>query len=354
MKCIKFDKEDNYLKDFIDLPKKLYTKKDNMEDPNTISDLLLGKHPLSKYFTLNKFLIYKNDEVVGRFIITEYPDDKKICYIGFFECIDDKKVAKYLFENAYKFAKEKKYKKLIGPVDASFWIKYRLKINKFERPYTAEPYNLSYYYKLFTDNKFKVCDHYTSQLYEKVDETYSNTKFTEHYDEFINNGYRIEKPSIKEYDKCIGEVYDLVTDLYSDFPIFKDVEREDFLKLYKSYEKIINMDMVRMAYYKDKAVGFYISIPNYHNIVYHLTPLNILKILRQRKKPKGYVMLYMGVDQKHKGLGKALVYSIVEELKKNNLPSIGALAHDGKISQNYAEEKINSRYEYVLLERTIK
>ena len=65
-------------------------------------------------------------------------------------------------------------------------------------------------------------------------------------------------------------------------------------------------------------------------------------------------MLYMGVDQKHRGLGKALVYSIVEELKKNNLPSIGALAHDGKINQNYAKEKINSRYEYVLLERKIK
>ena len=353
MKCIKFDKEDNYINDFINLPKKLYTKKDNMEDSNTISDILLEKHPLSKYFILNKFLIYKNNEVVGRFIITEYPDDKKTCYIGFFECIDDKKVAKYLFENAYKFAKEKKYKKLIGPVDASFWIKYRLKINKFERPYTGEPYNLPYYYKLFTDNNYKVCDHYTSQLYEKVDETYSNVKFTEHYDEFIKLGYRIEKPSIKEYDKCIGEVYDLVTNLYSDFPIFKDVGREDFLKLYKSYEKIINMDMVRMAYYKEKAVGFYISIPNYNNIVYHLTPLNVLKILKQRKKPKGYVMLYMGVDQNHKGLGKALVYSIVEELKKNNLPSIGALAHDGKINQNYAKEKINSRYEYVLLERKI-
>ena len=64
-------------------------------------------------------------------------------------------------------------------------------------------------------------------------------------------------------------------------------------------------------------------------------------------------MLYMGVNKEHKGLGKALVYSIVEELKKSNLPSIGALAHDGKINQNYASEVINSRYEYVLLERKL-
>ena len=89
----------------------------------------------------------------------------------------------------------KNYKKIVGPVDASFWIKYRLKINKFERPYTGEPYNLKYYYKLFTDNSFKVCDHYTSQVYEQVDETYSNVKFTEHFKEFKKLGYKIEKES---------------------------------------------------------------------------------------------------------------------------------------------------------------
>ncbi len=353
MKCIKFNKEDNYIEDFLSLPKKLYTKLDNMEDPNTMKSLLLGKHPLSHDFKLSKFLIYDEDDVVGRFIITEYPDDKKVCYIGFFECIDDDEVSRFLFDKASSFAKKNGYKKLVGPVDASFWIKYRLKINKFERPYTGEPYNLEYYYKLFTKNKFKVCDHYTSQVYERVDETYSNVKFTEHYEEFKKLGYEIIKPEMSDFTKCMEELYDMITVLYSDFPVFKMLKKKDFLELYKSYEKIINMDMVRMAYFKGKPVGFYISIPNYNNIVYHLNLINILKVLKLRKKPKGYVMLYMGVDSNHHGLGKALVYSIVEELKKSNLPSIGALAHDGKINQNYASEVINSRYEYVLLERKL-
>ena len=355
MKVIKFNQEEKYIKDFINLPKKIYTKNNNMEDSNNIKNFLTNNHPLSKYFKLNKFLIYKNEEVVGRFIITEYPDEKKVCYIGFFECINDKKVAKQIFNEAYMFAKDNDYKKIVGPVDASFWNKYRLKINKFEDlPYTGEPYNIDYYYKLFKDNKYKVCDHYTSQLYEKVDESYNNPKFIEHYKEFEKLGYEIVKPKIEDYEKCMSEIYDLITVLYSDFPVFKMLSKEDFLTLYNDYKKIMNMDMVRMAYYKEKTVGFYISIPNYHNIIYHLTPINILKLLIQKKHPKGYVMLYMGVDQKHIGLGKALVYSIVEELKKNNLPSIGALAHDGKINQNYAKEVINSRYEYVLLERTIK
>lgn len=353
MKLVEFNAEENYIEDFLSLPKKLYTKLDNMEDSNTMKDILTNNHPLSNDFKLNKYLVYKDDEVVARFIITEYNDDNKVCYIGFFECINDKKVAKFLFDEAHKIAKEKKYKKIVGPVDASFWIKYRLKINKFERPYTGEPYNKDYYLKLFTDNKYKICDHYTSQSYDIVDDSYFNDKFTEHYNEFKKLGYEIIKPKLEDFDKCMSEVYDLITKLYSDFPIFKNLKKESFLEIYKSYKKIINMNMVRMAYFKGQAVGFYISVPNYNNIVYHLNPINILKILHQRKHPKSYVMLYMGVDSNHRGLGKALVYSIVEELKKNNLPSIGALAHDGKISQNYAKEKINSRYEYVLLERSI-
>ena len=354
MKCVQFNEEKKYIKDFLMFPKKLYSKKDNMEDEGVMKSLLLGTHPLSGDFSLSKFLIYKNEEVVGRFIITEYPDDKKTCYIGFFECINDKKVAKYLFQNAEEYARNKKYKKLVGPVDASFWIKYRLKINKFDRPYTGEPYNLDYYYKLFLDNQYKVCDHYTSQIYDVPQMDYSNDKFTEHYEEFLKLGYDIIKPDMKDYDKCMEEVYELITTLYSDFPIFKNLSKTSFLENYKGFKSIINMDMVRMAYFKGKAVGFYISIPNYHNIVYHLNFWNILKILRIRKHPNHYVMLYMGVDQSHRGLGKALVYSIVEELKKNQLPSIGALAHDGKINQNYAKEMIEDRYEYVLLERSLK
>ena len=353
MKCIKFEYEDKYVNDFIELTKKLYTKEDNMEDVSTMKSILLDKHPLSSDFKLNKFLIYKNDEVVGRFIITEYPDDKKVCYIGFFECIDDSKVAKYLFENAYSFAKEKKYKNIVGPVDASFWIKYRLKINKFERPYTCEPYNKDYYFKLFKENNYKVIEHYVSNRYEQVDETYRNPKFKEHFDEFIGLGYEIVKPKDSDFEKCMGEVYEMVTNLYSDFPIYKNVSKEKFMDVFRSLGKIINMDMVRMAYYKGKPVGFYISVPNYNNLVYHLDFFNILKVLKIKKKPKDYVMLYMGVETGHTGLGKALVYSIMLELMKNKLPSIGALARDGKINAKYASEKIDSQYEYVLLGRDL-
>ena len=106
MKCIEFTNEKQRVKDFLKLPKLLYKKEENTENPKDIENIILGKHQLCKYFKLYKFLVYKNDKPVARFAITLYPKDKT-AYFGFFECINDKKVAAYVFKNAEEFAKEK-------------------------------------------------------------------------------------------------------------------------------------------------------------------------------------------------------------------------------------------------------
>ncbi len=184
MKYVKFSNEKKYIKDFINLSKKLYVK-NNTDNPKEIKQILEEKHPLSKYFKIDKFLIYKNKKTVGRFVITTYSNDKT-AYIGYFECINNDEVAKYLFEVAYKFAKENKYEKIVGPLDTSFWIKYRLKINMFDKKiYTGEPYNKEYYLKMFLDNKYKVIEHYTSNIYKIIDNGYENDKYFDRYNEFI-------------------------------------------------------------------------------------------------------------------------------------------------------------------------
>ena len=353
MKLVKVGTEKSNIKKFVDFPKRMYSSKDNMESASQMKSLLEGTHPLSKYFNLDAYLILRDDETAGRFAITTYPDDTT-AYLGFFECINDKEVSSFLFSEAEKIAKEKKCSVIIGPVDASFWLKYRLKINNFDLPpYTGEPYNKDYYLELFQNSGYEISEHYTSSAFRSVGEDYINEKFENRYKEFLAQGYKIESPKAEEYEKAVEEVYTLITELYSDFPIYKNVSKEDFCEMFKSYKTIMNMSMTKMAYYNGKAVGFYISLPDYGNRVYHAGLLDIPGILKTRKHPDRYVMLYMGVDQKHRGLGKALVYAIMKELMQSGLPSIGALARDGKVTQNYAEEEKTSIYEYVLLKHEL-
>lgn len=352
MKCVQFEQEKNYIRDFLSLPKRLYTSDNNTENPKETEKLLLGTHPLSKYFTLHKFLVYQQEMIVGRFVLTTYPSDGN-AYIGFYECVDDPEVAGFLLEKAEEYAQKAGYERIVGPVDASFWVKYRLKINLFDRrPYTGEPYNKDYYLKQFQDNGYVIAQHYTSNSYTVLEG--EEPLYDGRYSSFVEKGYQIISPAKEDYDKVIRELYELITDLYSDFPVYKDVSYEDFTQVFSDYRYIINMSMVKMAYYDNQPVGFFISVPDYNNSVYHLNHIgNLVRILRLKKKPKRYVMLYMGVHRDHRGLGKALVGSIMEELRKSGLPSIGALARDGKVTQKYGDNYIENQYEYVLLEKEI-
>ena len=103
-----------------------------------------------------------------------------------------------------------------------------------------------------------------------------------------------------------------------------------------------------------KPFGFFISIPNYNNLVYNLNFCKILKILKIKKKPQEYIMLYMGVANEHRGLGSAIVKTIIDELKENQATSVGALIKQGKATNNYVKGKIIEQFEYVLLERKIE
>lgn len=350
---VRFEKEKKYVNDFIRLPRKLYSGRDNMEDPEQMRKILLGEHPLSKDFRLAKFLVYEKSlgKVVGRFAITSYDNDDN-AYIGFFECVDDDQVAAFLFKSADAFCTEHGYHKIIGPVDGSFWIKYRLKVNRFEgSPYTGEPYNKDYYLRLFMNNGYQVAERYVSSDYEVVKKDYESPKLKKRYDEFMAKGYEIISPTSETYDEIIGDVYRLITELYSSFPVYKHIDEDVFREMFKSYKSIMYMDVTKIVYYKGKAVAFYVNIPDYGNTVYHLNLPNILKVLRNRKKPKRIILLYMGVEKEHLGLGAALIHAIQEELKKLQTPSIGALCRQGKITQFYESNLMTDTYEYVLLSK---
>lgn len=341
------------IEDFLALPKRLYDKKELMQNESEERAILTGTHVLSHSFTITPLLIYDGKKAVSRAIVTVYPDDDT-AYLGFFESENDHAAAKLLFDTALQIAKEKNRNRIVGPVDASFWIKYRLKTNHFGSPYTGEPYNKDYYVNLWNENGFDIWEHYSSNHYMIVESDKNCEKYTDRLTKKLNTGYKIISPTGDTFDATLREVYTLLIELYSHFPAYKKISEEEFCSLFGYLKSILNYRMVKMAYYEDKAVGFFISIPNYGNAVYGKLHLwNLPKILSLRKHPKSYVMLYMGVDSKHRGLGKALAESIRNELKVLHVPSIGALIRDGNCNKNYVEQLIDFEYEYVLLEKKL-
>ncbi|NLI58199.1 MAG: hypothetical protein GX387_06740 [Clostridium sp.] len=355
MEVVWFDGEKKYMEDFLALPKMLYGKKDIMQNESEERKLLTGKHVLNKYFKLYKLCAYDKEKIVGRLVITIYPDDTN-AYVGFFECIDDEKCAFLMFLEGEKLAREKGKTKIVGPMDASFWIKYRMKTNFFHRrPYVSEPYNKDYYLKLFLNNGYEIQEKYISNIYSKLTtKNLEEGKIKERYEKFLKKGYKIVSPDKKTWDKTISEVYRLIIKLYSDFPAFKYISEEDFKKIYSPLKNVLDMSMVKIAYYQGRAVGFFIGMPNYHNKLYKKINLfTLFSILKTRKRSSDYVMLYMGVDSSHRGLGKAMTYTIMKNLVKRQATSIGALIKKGRVVEQYAQGAKEDQCEYVLLSKIL-
>lgn len=76
-------------------------------------------------------------------------------------------------------------------------------------------------------------------------------------------------------------------------------------------------------------------------------------MLKNKKRCDNYILLYMGVDEKHLGLGSALSQAIFEELSRKKASSIGALIKKGKVSEKYIDKKIISQREYLLFEKNL-
>src|SRR5258708_28953726 len=112
------------LKTFIDFPHDLYK-----DDPNYVPELfitqrdLLTTHPFHKHNSLQTFLAYDGNRVIGRIaaILNNSHNEFNTVndgFWGFFDSINDQKTADLLFEAANTWLKDKGVdQKFIGPVN---------------------------------------------------------------------------------------------------------------------------------------------------------------------------------------------------------------------------------------------
>lgn len=340
---------------FLHFPSKLYPKKQRMQNPSTEKALLSGTHILSHYFTVYPFLLYDNDnKVAGRCILTVYPESP-CAYIGFFECINDSDAAKCIFDEAEAFAKKLGCNSVVGPVDASFWIRYRLKTNAFDKnPYTGEPYNLPYYEQFFIENGFSVSGEYISNRYGKIPQSFLNNKNIRRIQHFSDCGYSICSLSAESFEKSLHDIYKMLIHVYSDFQTFSYITEDEFCELYSSMKYIADYDMVKIAYYKEKPVGFFVTLPNYGSASSgNMTLSNLWHIHNIKNAPDDYILLYLGIEPEHLGLGKALSEDILRQICQKQAFSIGALVRKGKVTGSYFSKLIEEQYTYALYEKNL-
>lgn len=337
---------------FLSLPKRLYKDKLS-QDIKTEVQILKGVHTLSRNFNIFPFVAVRGNRPVCRCILTIYENDTK-GYVGFFEAENDLEAVKFMLNLVSKKAAKLKRTVLEGPLDSSIFIKYRFKLDHFDSTYTGEPVNLPYYPELWEKCGFEKSDCYVSNKLRKVSKCDIDMRFQRVFERYIKRGYSFISPTPASFYKILGDVYRLLIRLYADFPGYKKIDSKQFEDMFGSLKYVLDFNMVRMVYKNDRLCAFCIAIPNYRNLNFgKITPSKLMKILKIKKKPFEYVIMYMGAAISSPGLGCALIQDVRNILYENGCTSIGALIHEGKLTEKMYEDLCVDKIHYALYKKVI-
>ena len=356
-------KEDSSInKYFLNLP-----IENNPRNYKEEKSILEGTHPLSKYFEIYPYVVLDNEKSpICRCALTYYDNDS-VAYLGFFEAKQDinehvssySQYSKAAVHEMFSAIKEKVAKdgktKIIGPIDASIFINYRFKLNNFEELYTGEPTNKTYYPQMWESEGFSICEKYYSYRLRKLKSEDNDEKFERLLERYKSRGFEFVKISSETFSNSIKDIYKLLMDLYSNFPGYKKISEEQFIKLFSSLDSILNYDMTSLAYKDGELYAFCIAVPNYYGETHgSINFFKMKNILKYKKNPEEYIILYLGASSRTLGLGAAVSQEIKNELYKKQTTSISALIRENNAPNKYYEHMQTNKFEYALYDFIIR
>lgn len=308
---------------FIDFPHDLYKG-----DPNYVPELfiaqkdLLTTHPFHKHSSLQCFLLYDGDKIIGRIAAIlnnshNTMNNANDGFFGFFDCVNDQSAAELLMEIAVNWLKEKGVNgSIIGPVNFSTNESCGLLIEGFDSPpVVMMPYNASYYPSLMDGLGMQKKVDLIAWRFTGDDYDDRSVKLMDRLEERLKrNNITIRKINMKNFKQeaaNLREVYNKAWDKNTGFVPLND---EEFDYQAKDLKLVLDPDFCLVAEQDGKLVGFGAAIPDMNQIQINikkgrLLPTGIFKLLFGKKNIKGIRILLLGVVDGYRKMGiEACIY----------------------------------------------
>lgn len=306
------------LKLFIDFPHRLYNG-----DPNYVPELFIAqrdllspnKHPFHKHSSLQLFLAYDNDKIVGRIAAILNNNHNAFNktndgFFGFFDCINDQETADLLFKAAEQWLKAKGVANIIGPVNFSTNETCGLLIEGFTKPpYAMMTYNAPYYLQLIEHLGYKKKTDLLA--YEFLDTTYDDRalKLRNTLDErLIKKGIRIREINLKDFKAEADKVREIYNQAWDRNLGFVPMTKEEFDYLAKDLKLVLDPAFCLIAEHEGKPIGFGLAIPDINQVLRkikngRLMPTGIFKLLFGKSKINGLRIIALGVVDGYRKMG---------------------------------------------------
>jgi hypothetical protein len=327
-------------REFIDLPKKLYKN-----DPNWIcpldSDIEAVFNPgRNVFFTHGECIRWilkdDNNQLVGRvaaFINRQkaFKNPQPTGGIGFFESIQDKKVAYLLFDTAKKWLQDRGMQAMEGPVNFGendkFW---GLLVDGFKPPSLGMNYNPPYYQEFFESYGFeKSYDQFTNFLDPRLQLPERFIKISDWV--MKKPGYAFRPFDKTKFDKFASDFREVYNDAWSTFDNFTPIEMATIRESFRQMKAIMHEKFLYFAYYNEEPIAFVVCLPDVNQILKHINgKLNLigkLKFLWYKKTTRltrlRIVIMGIKIKYQNKGLESALIRCLqLESFKLNTIEAV--------------------------------
>jgi hypothetical protein len=305
-------------KDFLLLPLKIYR-----DDPNWIRPLDNDiesvfdpkKNKFFRHGDCSRFLLRDEKEnVIGRVAVfinqkTSKKEEQPTGGIGFFECINDKKAAHYLFDHCRQWLQQRNIEAMDGPINFgerdSWW---GLIVEGFSPPPYKMNYNPSYYIELFESYGFKTF--FEQWCYSLDPLVRPQEKFYRRHDEIADNkDYRAEYLRKKNLSKYAEDFRTIYNKAWVKHGSGKELDSKQVQLFFKKMKPVIDEKVIWYVYYKDEPVACWVNLPDINQIFRRfngkfgwLQKLQFIFFLKRRVIKK-FIGLVFGVVPEHQGKG---------------------------------------------------
>ncbi len=305
---------------------------DNKEDFLNFPQKLYAGDPF--YTTKNEdisaceklFVIKEEDPVLARAGLI-YSNNR--AQIAFFEAEDNIEAVKFLFDEIKKYAKEKGYNYLIGPINGSTWKKYRVTLPSANPPFLLDNYNKPYYAKLFESCGFETIANYTSSISKNLDRDYSRMeKFGKIFEK---KGVKIRNFDPQNFDRDIHKIYEVSVKSFVNNFLYTPIGYDDFYKMYEPVKNFLNPEWILIAENEqDQPVAFLFGFDN---------------LYERNKKSLVLKTLAKIPEHKYNGIGSYLIELLHYKANLNGYDNIiHALMHENNVSANILSGELYHEY----------
>ncbi|MCF6301772.1 MAG: hypothetical protein L3J13_00955 [Devosiaceae bacterium] len=275
----------------------------------------INKHPFFQNAQIKLFVACQNGVPVGRIaVINDFKHNKihsqTTTHFGFFECINDNKIAAALFEQVEKTAKNWGHNMVRGPFNHSVNEEIGLQVNAFDTPnFVMIPGNPAYYGPLVEGAGYSQC----MDLYcYKLDAGEMRKKLLDAAPKIEKRlNITIRKMQKKTLEKDALKIWEVYNKAWKNNWFWLPATKEEFLHTVADLKAIADFDLLYLAEnHKGELVGFSIAVPNMNEALVkirngRLLPFGIFKLLWHARPGaiKSIRVLIMGVLEQYRGRG---------------------------------------------------